>query len=229
MTDGPSLTARPLRWPVILLLGVLALGLFASIEAVEKQDRALVSLAAFREGSTQPAIIAAAQWITWMGDAAQRTIVAFLLAGILALRKRLRAALVLLVAVPLAGVASSLLKEIFARDRPEAVPHLDLVTSLSYPSGHAVNAMTVLLLGALLLAQRNRAFWIGLALVGALVVGTSRLLLGVHYPTDILGGWLLGVAASLIGWRVALVWEAASDELPIDPEPHSPSEESPGQ
>lgn len=210
MTAERSPHAAPSPWwTVILLLLVLALGLVAGIESVEQQDKALVSLAAFREGTTQSSIITAAQWITWTGDAAQRTIVTFVLAAILAWRKRLRAALVLLVAAPLAGVTSSLLKEIFARDRPEVVPHLDLVTSLSYPSGHAVNAMTVLLLGALLLAKRHRGLWIGLAVAGALVVGTSRLLLGVHYPTDIAGGWLLGIAASLIGWRVALGWEAA--------------------
>jgi undecaprenyl-diphosphatase len=215
---------RPLRWPVILLALVILLGIAVTTGITENPDRALMKAIAFRVGTTPDSFIEAAQWITWTGDAAQRTVLAFALAGMLVWRRLHRSALVLIVAVPLAGVSSSLLKEVFARERPEIVPHLDLVTSLSYPSGHAVNAMSVLLLGALLLARSKRGVWVALALSGAAIIGLSRLVLGVHYPTDIVGGWMLGAAAALIAWRIALVWETAN--APKTPEL---SEESPEQ
>lgn len=224
MTAPQAEVGLPRRWPAILLALVILLGIAVTMGIAADPDRALMKALAFRTGTTPAPLIEAAQWITWTGDAAQRTVLAFALAGILVWRRLHRSALVLIVAVPLAGVASSLLKEVFARERPSIVPHLDLVTNLSYPSGHAVNAMSVLLLGALLLARRTRGVWIALALSGAAAIGLSRLVLGVHYPTDIVGGWMLGAAAALIGWRIALKWEAANA-----PTTNEPSVESPEQ
>jgi undecaprenyl-diphosphatase len=215
-------TRLALRWPVVLIVLVILLGIAVTLGLTADPDRALMKAVAFRAGTTPDSVIGAAQWITWTGDAAQRTVLAFALAGMLMWRRLHRSALVLIVAVPLAGVTSNLLKEVFARERPSIVPHLDLVTNLSYPSGHAVNAMSALLLGALLLARSKRGVWVALALAGAAIIGLSRLVLGVHYPTDIVGGWMLGAAAALIGWRAALNWEAAN--APTTPEP---SEESP--
>jgi undecaprenyl-diphosphatase len=205
-----QLTERPklrLFWPFVLLLMTVALGLAVLFAGGHQAERSAMKALAFRQGVTDQGLITAAQWITWAGDAEQRSVVMVLFAAILAWRKHIRAALVMIVTVPLAGVTSSLFKEAFGRDRPDLVPHLDVVTSLSYPSGHAVNAMAVLLLGALLLGEKRRGLWVPLALVGAFIVGLSRPMLGVHWPTDVLGGWLLGAAFALAGWQVALVLE----------------------
>jgi undecaprenyl-diphosphatase len=191
------------RWPVLLCALVIALGVIVSLGIGRELDRTILKAVALREGAGNAALIEIARGITWAGDASQRSIVMVVFAGLLAWRRRFRAALVMLVAVPLAGVTSSILKELIARERPELVPHLDLVTSLSYPSGHAANAAAVLLLGALLLARKRKALWIGLAVVGAALVGLSRMALGVHYPSDVLGGWMLGTGFALIAAQIA--------------------------
>jgi undecaprenyl-diphosphatase len=204
------LTERPklgFVWPFVLLSLTIVLGLAVVFDVGQGAERSVMKALAFRQGATDQRLIAAAQWITWAGDVAQRSLLMVVFAAILAWRKHIRAAIVMIVTVPLAGVASSLLKEAFGRERPDVAPHLDVVTSLSYPSGHAVNAMAVLLLGALLLGEKLRGLWVAFALIGAFIVGLSRPMLGVHWPTDVLGGWLLGAAFALAGWKVASMVE----------------------
>lgn len=200
--------------PGALLVLVLALGVASLSGDVTEAEAAFLKACAFREGRTPAPLIAVTQGLTWLFDAAQRTVLTVVVAAILLWQRRGVAALVMIVAVPVAGALSSLLKEAFARARPEAVPHLDLVESLSYPSGHAVNAMATLLLAALLLARSRRRLWIAAALAGALVVGATRVLLGVHYPSDVLGGWMLGAAAALLAARHVAGREALSGQAP---------------
>jgi undecaprenyl-diphosphatase len=105
-------------------------------------------------------------------------------------------------------ILSMLLKNIFSRPRPDLVPHLSHVYSSSFPSGHAMLAAVVYLsLGALLAAvipdRRLKIYVLGVAIVLALLVGISRIYLGVHYPTDVLAGWLAGLVWSLACWLIA--------------------------
>ena len=88
--------------------------------------------------------------------------------------------------------------------------HLVDVQTLSFPSGHAMlSAITYLTLGVLLarLSPRRavKAYVIALAIILTLLVGVSRVYLGVHWPTDVLGGWCLGAGWALLCWAVA-VW-----------------------
>ena len=78
-----------------------------------------------------------------------------------------------------------------------------MVSNLSFPSGHATNAMATYLLAALLIAQIRRSLWVALAIGVAATIGASRILLGVHWPSDVIGGWLWGAAIALIGLTVA--------------------------
>lgn len=84
------------------------------------------------------------------------------------------------------------LKQIFAAPRPDLLPHLDIVHTYSFPSGHAAGNMMVF--GALaLLAGRASAYVAAAAMV--LLIGASRIWLGVHWPSDVVAGWIEG-----LGW-----------------------------
>lgn len=195
----------------VLMVLTLILGLLVTFKVGQPGERAIMKALAFRENITSDALIAMVRWATWTGDSAQRTLEVVLFAGWLFWNKRPRAALVMLIVPPLAGATSSILKEIFARARPEIVPHLDVVTNLSFPSGHATNAMATFLLAALLIAQTRRALWIATAFAAALTIGASRILLGVHWPSDVVGGWLWGAGIALIGLTVAQRLEAGQN------------------
>jgi undecaprenyl-diphosphatase len=100
---------------------------------------------------------------------------------------------------------NGVLKEWFARPRPDIVPHLRDVMSLSFPSGHALTSAAIFLtLGALLMrvAERRlvKLYCMFVAVMATLLVGATRVYLGVHYPTDVLAGWLIGVSWALFCW-----------------------------
>ena len=99
------------------------------------------------------------------------------------------------------------LKAAFDRPRPDLVPHLMRAYFSSYPSGHSMmSAVVYLTLGGLvsrLVAERRlRFFFLTLAAFLAMIVGLSRVYLGVHYPTDVLAGWTAGGAWATLCWLV---------------------------
>ncbi|MBW6424716.1 phosphatase PAP2 family protein [Rhizobium sp. XQZ8] len=113
-------------------------------------------------------------------------------------------------------LVSALLKIGIARPRPDLVPHLVEVHDLSFPSGHAMlSAVTYLTLGALLSRAQpyrsTRLFLIGAAIFLTLIIGMSRIYLGVHFPTDVLGGWCAGATWALGCWMIArrYIWSPA--------------------
>jgi undecaprenyl-diphosphatase len=106
------------------------------------------------------------------------------------------------------AVLVSLLKFGFGRPRPELVSHLVNVNSFSFPSGHAtMAAVTYLTLGVLLarVQKRRRMKFYVLVVASILVVlvGFTRVYLGVHWPTDVLAGWCIGTAWALGCWLIA--------------------------
>ncbi len=134
------------------------------------------------------------------------------------LRKQHEMALLVLSAVIGGVVLSTVLKSIFDRPRPDLVPHEAFVYSKSFPSGHAMmSAATYLTLGAMLAqAEKSRQlkiFFVTLGLLIMLVVGVSRVYLGVHWPTDVLAGWAAGGAWALACWSVAHMIERRTHKL----------------
>jgi undecaprenyl-diphosphatase len=129
--------------------------------------------------------------ITSIGGAAIRAPIA--VAGVMGLylAGRRRDALALALAVASAAIALPLIKTGFARARPDLMWHLVEEGKPSFPSGHALgSAVTFPLLG--LFAGRSGWMLAGIAL--ALLIGLSRVFLGVHWLSDVVGGWLLGAA-----------------------------------
>ena len=110
---------------------------------------------------------------------------------------------------------NALVKFSFHRSRPQVVPHLAEVSNASFPSGHAmISAATYMTVGALLAhTQPSRAvrlYLLSLAAVLSILIGLSRLYLGVHWPSDVLAGWAFGSAWALMFWIVSRGAEAAS-------------------
>lgn len=94
-----------------------------------------------------------------------------------------------------AGLLNMLVKAIFRRERPALWPSIAPEQTFSFPSGHAMlSTSLVVALIVLLWPTRWRALAIGLGIPFALLVGASRIYLGVHYPSDVLGGWFASVA-----------------------------------
>lgn len=105
------------------------------------------------------------------------------------------------------------LKPLYARPRPDAVAHLDFVDSASFPSGHSIAASiffgTLALIAARRAASDAARIWITCgAALAIMLVALSRMYLGVHYPSDVLGGVLIGTTWSLLVLLVARLTEA---------------------
>jgi undecaprenyl-diphosphatase len=114
-----------------------------------------------------------------------------------------------LAAVVLIGPLTSLLKNLFGRIRPDFDEGGARLDSLSYPSGHASGIATLVTVALILawpaLSRRARQVWLTVGVVAVIVVGLTRMWLGVHFLSDVVGGWALGVSWSL---AVALVFGA---------------------
>ena len=145
--------------------------------------------------------------ITALGSATVLGLVVFAVSGYLLLHGLYRTGAFVFVASSGGWILNWALKVAFDRPRPELVPHLRDVMSSSFPSGHALTSAAVYLtLGTLLmrLAQGRLAkiYCIAVAMLATLLVGASRVYLGVHYPTDVLAGWLIGLSWALVCWMI---------------------------
>ena len=147
--------------------------------------------------------------LTSLGSSPVLILLTLLGAGALVVRKEPGRAALLSISVMAGMLLCDGLKLFFLRDRPDVVVHLTEVSSASFPSGHAMNSAIVYLnLAAASLGPRSpssvRLYSIAAAIMMALLVGLSRVYLGVHWPSDVVAGWLAGalwVAICFFGWR----------------------------
>lgn len=139
--------------------------------------------------------------ITALGGASVRAPLTIAAALVLGLRHRGREAAMLAFAVAGGAIALPILKALFDRARPDLVWHLVTESDWSFPSGHSMGAMILYpLLGAIAGATRGKRRARLLACLGvmvALAVGASRVVLGVHWASDVIGGWLIGGAVAV--------------------------------
>ncbi len=192
---------------VLLGLGV-GMGLGADI------DRRTVQYLALRSGDAPGWLISATQWFSWIGGGPQRTFSVIVIALALWRWQGALAGLAMALASLVSNLLSEFLKVEFARQRPGLTAHLDQVGgSLSFPSGHSASAAAVYLLLAWLLPAELRRPWLVLAVVLIFLTGLSRILLGVHYPSDVIGGWMLGTAFALVGVHFAGPARSSADRI----------------
>lgn len=207
--------------PLLLLLGLGSACLWAFIEIAEEisesgtqelDQRLLLAL----RTSGDPSDPLGPRWLEEMardftglgGMGVLALITAASVCYLLMMRKR-HAALFVLAAVLGGLLLSTILKEAFDRSRPDLVTHLSHVFTASFPSGHSMmSALTYLTLGTLLARMHRdrhvQAFFIVTAILIALLVGVSRVYLGVHWPSDVLAGWAFGAVWAVLCWRQAM-------------------------
>ena len=196
----------------VILLAFLALsvGSLAFVKFVSEVaegdtmaiDRAL--LLALR--TSDPSVSAGPSWLgtgmiqlTALGSGTVLWVVTALAAGYLLTARKPTSAAFLVIAVGAGMALNSLLKDLFVRPRPELVTHLVQVQTTSFPSGHAMNSAIVYLTIGGMLAQAEpdralRIYVIGAAILLTVLIGVSRVYLGVHWPSDVLAGWCVGAA-----------------------------------
>jgi len=150
--------------------------------------------------------------VTALGGPTVLSLTVLAVVGYLLLYRLYRNAAFVLAASLGGWILNDVLKAMFARPRPSVVPHLREVGSASFPSGHALTSAVVFLtLGTLLMrvAEGRLLKWycISVAMLTTMLVGLSRLYLGVHYPTDVLAGWLVGLSWALICWLIERSFE----------------------
>ena len=133
----------------------------------------------------------------------------------LAFRRRRRAALLLVILFG-GRMLVELQKLVFGSPRPPSEGHLVIAESLGFPSGHAANSMiTYLAIAALVpVVQSRRAIALLLALLLAILIGMTRLWLGVHWPSDVIGGWAFGLL-----WVIFCIRMASARPEPAPAEP----------
>lgn len=213
--DAPAPESRPL-WLLLGLSGVLLLLLKISAGIVRGDtlafDRAFLlwlRQATQGDGLVRDGLRRLMLDMTALGDNILLTLLILLAMGFLLAAGKKRLAGLLGGGIALGILASALLKIAFARARPDVVAHLVTVETASFPSGHAMNAAIVYLSMAALLArtQKRRATRRYLLATGiglTLLIGLSRLYLGVHWPTDVLVGWIVGALWAALIVRVAV-------------------------
>jgi len=214
---------------VIAALLVLSFALLAS-EVAEGETRSFdeLILLLFRvpgdlsRGIGPPWVKEAMRDITALGSTSVLTIIVVSVAGFLAVSGLRHAAVMVLLSVLSGVLLSNALKAGFSRARPDLVPHDTVIYTASFPSGHAtLSAVAYLTLGALLCrtqsAQAVKTYILSVAAFLTVLVGISRVYLGVHWPTDVIAGWLLGGAWALLCWFVMLWLQSRGEVEPERP------------
>jgi undecaprenyl-diphosphatase len=141
--------------------------------------------------------------LTAMGGVTVLALLNIVALGYLGLRGKWNSFWLMLASVCGGGIGNALLKDLFGRARPTVVPHLAEVNSMSFPSGHSMlAAITYLTIGAMLAraadGYREKVYILSLSIAMTLIIGLTRVYLGVHYPSDVLAGWCAGIAWAIL-------------------------------
>jgi undecaprenyl-diphosphatase len=200
----------------VVALAVLSLGFFELADDVAEGDTTAFDEWAVRSlrQADDPAVPVGPAWlreagidVTALGSVAVVVLLSSLVGGFLLLHGR-RGLVCILLAALLGGLLLNTgLKHFYDRRRPDVVPHLREVTTPSFPSGHAaLSAVAYPTLGVMcaraVTGPAVRAYCVAAAALLPLLVGVSRIYLGVHYPTDVLAGWMVGACWAIACWVI---------------------------
>jgi undecaprenyl-diphosphatase len=227
LRSASSAEKRMLVGIIVVAALVLGFAVLAS-EVIEGDTKAFDErVMQFFRAEASPSRPAGPAWvkdamrdITSLGSTSVLTIIVVGVVGFLAVSGLRHAAAMVLASVLLGVLLSNSLKAAFARPRPEVIPPDLIVYSASFPSGHTVlSAVVYLTLGALLCRTQSsltvKIYILGFAMFLTGIVGLSRVYLGVHWPTDVIAGWLVGGTWALLCW-FAMVWLQSRGE--VEPE-----------
>jgi membrane-associated phospholipid phosphatase len=188
---------------VVIVLSAVCFGLIA--EEVHDGDTASIdtSVLVFINGLSSPLLDSVFITITELASAWFVAVIGLILIAELVKRRRLRQATFATVALGGSAALNVILKLLFQRERPELWQRLIHESSFSFPSGHAMASSALASLVIVLLWRtkwRTTAIIVGSIYV--VVIGMSRLYLGVHYPTDIIAGWCVSISWVLLSYSV---------------------------
>jgi undecaprenyl-diphosphatase len=156
--------------------------------------------------------------LTAIGGSTVLGLMVLAIVGFMVVQARYGTALFLFLTTFTGELLNAGMKHFFNRPRPTIVPHLRDAFSTSFPSGHAMeSAIVYLTLGAVLMrtaeSRLTKAYILTVAIMLTLLVGISRVYLGVHYPTDVIGGWVVGFLWASICWLVSQRFEPARQSI----------------
>jgi undecaprenyl-diphosphatase len=216
--------------PVPLLALFFAAGLIVICAKIAEEilerdlhdfDRALLLALRHPEDPSKPAgplwLQVAARDVTGLGSPAVLTVITVVGVGFLMLKRQWPDAVLLLITAAGGAAISSVLKLSIQRARPDFAAEVAQTQTFSFPSGHAfLSAALFLTLGALLARVQDREvikmYVLMVSIVLALLVGVSRVYLGVHWPTDVLAGWCAGAAWAIVCWTGASLLQSRRDQ-----------------
>jgi membrane-associated phospholipid phosphatase len=220
------------RFGLRLTLLALAIALVAVpfgllLEAVVHEDRDLqeidtaLSESLFGWASKKEAVVAVLKFLSFLGKPVWFWIVVGAVGIYLFKVGRMRLLAFLLIATIGGGVVDTIVKVAVNRSRPEVDDPLVEAFGKSFPSGHAMTS--IITYGALVLIfmpvipKRWRWTTIGLAITLVAAIGFSRLALGVHYLSDILAGYALGLAWLVASTAAFSIWQQERGRKPVEP------------
>ena len=196
----------------LLIVGLVLAAVIASDLAAANARDLAANTWFWDLGQANGWLLQAAGVISWFADGARSAVIAPVLIVVLFGLRQWRWAVFLLVSSQLGLLLSNALKFAIGRERPPFVENTDLQQHLSFPSGHTFAGFTIWAATAIIAWYLLRPPWANAAAVVLLAVGLlqapSRLIVGKHWVTDVLGSWLIGAGWLLLVFAAFLWWWA---------------------